>query len=84
MSKNIDSLDDTDNIDINKLIADIEWDILEKNSELGIAKLNVYAVDQDLEMLLFFAISTFIVFQKYMQARKTQTYAMVNFWMSKR
>lgn len=80
----IDSLADTDIIDTDKLLADIEWDILEKNSDLGVAKLNVYASDSDLEMLLFFATSTFLVFQKYMQAQKTQTYAMMSFWASRR
>ena len=80
----IDSLADTDIIDTNNLLADIEWDILEKKSDLGVAKLNVYAPDQDLEMLLFFAASTFLVFQKYVQTQKTQTYAMMSFWASRR
>lgn len=80
----IDGLADADIIDTNKLLADIEWDILEKNSDLGVAKLNVYAPDQDLEMLLFFASSTFLVFQKYMQVKKTQSYAMMSFWASRR
>lgn len=77
----IDSLSDTDIIDTNELLADIEWDILEKNSNLGVAKLNVYADDPDLEMLLFFATSTFLVFQKHMQALKA--YAMMSYWASR-
>ena len=80
----IDSLADTDIIDTNNLLADIEWDILEKKSDLGVAKLNIYVPDQDLEMLLLFATSTFLVFQKYMQAQKTQTYAMMSFGASRR
>ncbi len=79
----IDSLADTDIIDTERLLADIEWDILEKKSDLGVAKLNVYAPDQDLEMLLFFATSTFLVFQRYMQAQKTH-YVMMRSWMSRR
>lgn len=79
----IDSLADTDIIDTEKLLADIEWDILEKKSDFGVAKLNVYAPDQDLEMLLFFATSTFLVFQKYMQAQKTH-YVMMRSWASRR
>lgn len=43
-----------------------------KNSNFGLAKLNVYAPDQDLEMLLLFATSTFLVFQKYIQAQKLE------------
>ena len=76
----INSLADTDIIDTDKLLADIEWDILEKNSDLGVAKLNVYAPDQDLEMLLFFATSTFLIFQKYMDAQKALTYTMMSSW----
>ena len=72
-------LADTDIIDTNELLADIEWDILEKNSNLGVAKLNVYADDPDLEMLLFFATSTFLVFQKHMQALKSYAAAM-SYW----
>lgn len=79
----IDSLADTDIIDTEKLLADIEWDILEKKSDLGVAKLNVYALDQDLEMLLFFATSTFLVFQKYMLAQKTH-YVMMRSWALRR
>lgn len=75
--KYIDSLADTDIIDTDKLLADIEWDILDRNSDYGVAKLNAYVPDQDLEMLLFFATSTFLVFQKYMHAQKIQNYAMI-------
>ncbi|MDE7107644.1 MAG: hypothetical protein K2O39_04900 [Clostridiales bacterium] len=78
----IDNLGDADDIDTEKLLADIEWDILDKNSNLGVAKLNIYASDQDMEMLLLFAASTFLVFQKYMQAQKSQ-YAMMSFWASR-
>lgn len=73
----IDSLADTDIIDTNRLLAHIEWDILAKNSDLGVAKLNIYMPEQDLEMLLFFAASTFLVFRKYMQAQKAQKYALI-------
>lgn len=65
----IESLDDTDKIDTEHLLADMEWNVLNKNANLGIAKLNVYADDQDLEMFLLFATSTFLIFQKYMEAR---------------
>lgn len=64
----IDSLE-TDIVDTDKLLADIEWDILEKNSDLGMAKLNVYDSNPDLEMLLLFATSTFLTYQKYAQTQ---------------
>lgn len=66
----IDGLSDTDYIDPKKLIADIEWDILEKNSDFGVAKLNVYAHDHDLEMFLFFSAATFLAFQRYKKGKE--------------
>lgn len=66
----IDSLDDNDMVDTDKLLADIEWDILHKSSNCGVAKLNVYVPNQDLEMFLLFASSTFLIFQKFMQAQQ--------------
>lgn len=80
----IESLSDTDLIDTEKLLADIEWDILEKKSKLGVAKLNIYNSDTELEMLLLFAVSTFLVFQKYLQAEKNKNYALMSFWARKR
>lgn len=68
----IESLADTEYIDTDKLLADIEWDIISKKSDLGVAKLNVYKDGQDLEMLLFFAASTFLVYQKYMKKEREQ------------
>ncbi len=79
-----DTLLDTDILDTEKLVADIEWDILEKNSELGVSKLNIYSANADLEMLLLFASSTFLVFQKYMKAQKNTNIALMSFWVSKR
>lgn len=71
----IESLADTDIIDTEKLLADIEWDILEKNSDLGVAKLNIYTSDRDLEMFLFFAAATFLIFQQY-QSTQTAIYSL--------
>ena len=65
----IDGLSDDSDIDPEKMVATIEWDILESSSEFGVAKLEVYEENQDLEMLLLFATSTFLVFQKYMAAQ---------------
>ncbi len=73
------TLADDDIIDTEKMLADIEWDILGKKSELGVAKLNVYSADEDLELFLLFATSTFLIFQKYMQSQKTQSFAMMSF-----
>lgn len=74
----IESLADTDLIDTDKLLAHIEWNILEKNSKFGVAKLNLYDYDQDLEMLLFFATSTFLIFQRYKYTQEAAVCTMMN------
>ena len=78
--KYIASLSDRDHIDPENMLADIEWDILKKKSKLGVAKLNIYNDDADQEMLLLFATSTFLVFQKYLQARKKHSLFSFLFW----
>ena len=62
---------DTDE-DINHLLADIEWDLLDTKSNLGIAQLNVYEDDQDFEMLLLFASSTFLVFNRFIKDEESK------------
>lgn len=71
-------------IDTEKMLADIEWDILEKKSKLGVAKLNVYKSDTELEILLLFAASTFLVFQHYLQTEKMKNYVAMSFWTRQR
>lgn len=80
----LNSLSWNDIIDTNKLTADIEWDILEKKSDFGLAKLCVYAtnedfelaksncpaINQDLEIYLLLASATFLVCQRYIKAQK--------------
>lgn len=80
----INSLKDKDIIDTSKLLADIEWDMIDKKSDLGVAKLNIYTNEQssvleknnsykdnhELELFLSFAMSTFLIFQKYMSVQK--------------
>ncbi len=65
-----DSLSDTDTIDSNKRIADIEWGMIDKKLSLGVARLTVYEPNRDLEMMLFFAASTFLLFQKHVRFQK--------------
>ena len=59
----------SDRVNMKKCLAEIEWDIVEKNSDCGVAKLSLYA-PEDLEMLLFFAMSTFLLYQRYRQAKR--------------
>lgn len=76
----INSLSNSDEVDVNKLIADIEWELIEKNSDFGVAKLNIYEQGQDLEMFLYFAASTFLIFQKYLQSERMMNYAIMSSW----
>lgn len=79
----IESLSDDEYIDSDYMIADIEWDLLKKRSKFGVTKVNIYGkteegtakqtaeeVDIDLEVILLFAASTFLVYQKHMQAQQ--------------
>lgn len=79
----IESLSDDEYIDSDYMIADIEWDLLKKRSKFGVTKVNIYGkaeegtakqtteeVDIDLELILLFAASTFLVYQKHMQAQQ--------------
>ena len=75
------SLAKTDTIDTDKLLADIEWDILDKKSDLGIAQLTKYESDLDVEMLVLFAMATFLVFQNFMKKAKMATYLMFQNFM---
>ncbi len=74
----IDSLNDIDDAELDYLIADIEWDALEKNSELGVAKLNVYEPEQDVELFMLFASSILLLFHRYMDERKAMAYFVMN------
>ena len=73
----IDSLADTDIIEREHVLADIEWDILEKDSEQGVARLIIYEDFEDIDVPILFAASTFLLYKSYMTALKATTTAMV-------
>ena len=60
----IDGLKETDYIDFKNMIADIEWDLLNKKSNLGIARLNLYKDVND-DIIFYFAAATFLLFASY-------------------
>lgn len=68
--KYIESLDDTDIIDSDKLLATIEWDILDEESEYGVAGLTRFSAETDLSMQILFAASTFLLYQKVLSSVK--------------
>lgn len=65
-----DSVNDNDELDVEKVIATIEWDLLDKNSKFGVSNLIVYdELEKDnFELISLLAASTFILFQKYMKS----------------
>ena len=71
--------------DVEKCLAFIEWDILEKKSELGLARLEIWDEDADLEMFLYFAMATFLLFKSYISASRAASLAVINStWAIKR
>lgn len=61
--------------DAAKLNAFIEWDILEEKSEFGLARLNLYEADSDLELFMIFAMSCFLLFRSYMKGNTSSIIA---------
>jgi len=63
-----------------EIIADINWDILEKGSELGAAQLRCYkeVSENDLFILFAFATATFLIFRRVMEARRATQIMMIN------
>lgn len=66
----IDSLSDDDYIDNKNMIACIEWDILEKKSDLGVALLTLFEDVNDITPLLLFAASTFLLYKSNNDSEK--------------
>ncbi len=61
----LNSLQHNEEIDINNLVADIEWDIIYDDSQYSVAKLNVYQSNEDIELLLFLSSTTFLTFNRH-------------------
>lgn len=66
----IESLSGSDLIDPDKMLGCIEWDMLDKDSDFGVAKLNIFVDDEDCEMLSLFAASTFLLFANMKKAEE--------------
>lgn len=68
----IDSLKDTDLIDFENMVADIEWDLLNSKSDIGVARVNLYQNVDDISLILYFASSTFLLFKSFNDAEKSR------------
>ena len=53
--------------DASKLLAGIEWDVLDEKSKFGVSKLEFFDPKADLEICLLLATSTFLIFQRYIE-----------------
>ena len=67
--------------DTTQLVASIEWDLLDKNEKAGVAKVELYQ-DEDIEIILLFAASTFLLFNQYLKSEKRKT--LLSFMMAQR
>lgn len=74
----VNSLKSKNDIDLDKMIADIEWDLLDEKSHYGAALLNIYEEPYDLELFILLSASTFLLFNNYMSGIKQQYYYAVN------
>lgn len=62
---------DTDN-----MLAFIEWDIIDEKVNLGIARLDFYGPDGDVELFLMFAMSCFLLFRSFI--KKIESVSLIN------
>ena len=74
----IDSLGDNDYVDFKNMIADIEWDLLDAKSDLGIARITLYKDVDDMSQILYFATSTFLLYKSFNDAKKFRELAMMS------
>jgi len=69
----IDSLGDKDYIEFKNMVADIEWDILDRKSDIGISKINIYKELEDISQIVYFATATFLIYNSFMTAQKNRS-----------
>ena len=74
------SLDDEDDIDREKMVAMLGWDVLKKKSNLGISKILLYddVSDREIEILLLFAASTILLFRSLMSSTNSASLFLLN------
>lgn len=61
-----------------KLLATIEWDILDEESDYGVARLTRFSTEPDLAMQILLAASTFLLYQKVISSMKKKR--RLTFW----
>ena len=61
-----------------KLCAWIEWDLLEKKSQFGVARLDLFDENADEELLFIFSMSCFLLYRHYLKASNIRMLATVS------
>ncbi len=81
----LENIDEDEEISLNDAGAIIDWDILGKNSKLGVAQLVMYQEDMDLELMLLFAVATFSLYKHYIDISNALSMARNRrlFWMNR-
>lgn len=66
-------------IDDDEIVAIIDWDIVGKKSELGVAKLDVYeeVTEEQMYLLWCLAASTFLLYRRFVESEKAATGAAI-------
>ena len=63
--KYVETLKSEEDVETNKVFASVEWDLIKSGKYYSVAKLQIYETideENDLELFLFFAISTFLTY----------------------
>lgn len=68
----VESLSNPKYIDFNNMVADIEWDIMDKKSDLGVARLTIYEEVDNIDILIYFASSTFLLYKSFNDYNKRE------------
>lgn len=62
------------------MFACIEWDILDKDSKVGVAKITNFSDSIDIDLILIIAASTFLLFKRYLDAQTATNIAIMSSW----
>lgn len=74
----INSLGDNDFIEFKNMVADIEWDLLNRKSDLGVTRVTIYREMEDISQILYFATSTFLLYKSFNDAKNIFAMSVIN------
>lgn len=71
------------NIDEDKMLGFILWDLIEENSRCCLARLDIYNINSDIELFLLLTMSSIILYNSYITSRDTLKFAIIYNYMNK-